>query len=166
VQLLTPRLRLRSVRLSDAPLVHEMATSKGVAVPAGHPTPKNLAATRKRLRSASALTFAIIRREDDAWLGLVNLSWPHVGLGQLGYSLHPRYWGNGYASEAVTLVVNLAFSKLGAHRVQATCWVKNPASAKVLQNAGLKKEGRLRGYMKRGRVVRDEFVFGLARADR
>ena len=60
----------------------------------------------------------------------------------------------------------MAFDKLGAHRVQATCWVKNARSAGVLKNAGLRKEGRLSGFLKRGRWVRDEFMFGLARKDR
>jgi RimJ/RimL family protein N-acetyltransferase len=173
--LTTRRLSLRPIRPSDAPLVHDLATSKGVAVPAGYPTPKNLQASRARVgrsvaewrkREPKRLTFSIIRREDAAWLGLVNLNWPHAGVGELGYSLHPRYWGRGYASEAVRRVVDLAFGELGAHRVQATCWVKNPRSAGVLKNAGLRKEGTLRGYLKRGRMVRDEFLFGLARADR
>lgn len=137
--LTTRRLSLRPIRPSDAPLVHDMATSKGVAVPTGHPTPKTPRASRARVGRS---------------------------VGELGYSIHPRFWGNGYASEAVRRVVDLAFGELGAHRVQATCWVKNPRSAGVLKNAGLRKEGTLRGYLKRGRMVRDEFMFGLARKDR
>lgn len=173
--LTTRRLSLRPIRPSDAPLVHAMATSRGVAVSAGYPTPKTLRASRARVARSAAewrkrepkrLTFSIIRREDAAWLGLVNLNWPHVGVGELSYGLHPRYWGRGYASEAVAGIVDMAFDKLGAHRVQATCWVKNARSAGVLKNAGLRREGLLRGYLRRGRTVRDEFVFGLARADR
>ena len=152
-----------------------MATSPGVAEPAGYPTPPSLRDSRARVaRSVSAwrkkaptlMTFSLIRRSDGAWLGLANLRWPHGGVGELGYSLHPDHWGHGYASEAVRFLVRLAFVELGAHRVQATCWVKNPQSVGVLKNAGLMKEGVLRGYLKRGRVARDEFMFGLARKDR
>lgn len=94
------------------------------------------------------------------------LRWPHRGLGEIGYGLHPRNWGRGYATEAVKRITALAFDRFGAHRVQATCWAKNAASARVLVKAGYNKEGRLRGYLKRGDAVRDEFMFGLARADR
>lgn len=152
-----------------------MGVSPGVALPAGYPTPKTFQQSRARVaRSAGEwrkkapkrLNFTILRRGDGAWIGLININWAHPGVGELGYSLHPRYWGDGYASEAARAIVNLAFTKYGAHRVQGTCWVKNARSAAVLKNAGLRKEGTLRGYLKRGRVVRDEFMFGLARKDR
>jgi RimJ/RimL family protein N-acetyltransferase len=174
-ELLTPRLRLHPMRLSDAPSVHALATSRGVALPAGYPTPKTFRDTRLRVarsvaewrkREPSRLNFVILRQEDDAWLGLINLNWAHTGVGQLGYSVLPRFWGQGYASEAARRLIDHAFDDWGAHRVQATCWVKNPASARVLRNAGLIKEGRLKGFLKRGRTVRDEFIYGLARADR
>ncbi|NNN04971.1 MAG: GNAT family N-acetyltransferase [Elusimicrobia bacterium] len=175
MELLTTRLRLRPMSLSDVAQAHALATSPGVARPAGYPTPKKLNATRLRVarsvaewrkRTPSRLSFTILRRDDNAWIGLINLNWPHAGVGELGYSLHPRHWGNGYASEAARRVVDLAFDTLGAHRVQATCWVRNRRSAAVLRRAGLKKEGLLRGYLKRGQVVRDEFMFGLARRER
>ena len=175
MELLTTRLRLRPIRQSDAPRVYAMASSPGVAVPAGYPTPKTIRDSRTYAARASAewrkrkhrqLTFSILRRGDTIWIGLISLRWPHNGVGELGYSLHPAFWGNGYASEAARRVVALAFTKFGAHRVQATCWVKNPRSAGVLKNAGLRKEGTLRGYLKRGQIVRDEFMFGLARRER
>ncbi|MBI3566200.1 MAG: GNAT family N-acetyltransferase [Elusimicrobia bacterium] len=175
MELTTDRLLLRPMRLSDASWVHAMSTARGVALPAGYPTPKSLAASRKRVarsvagwrrRPRTRLSFSIVRREDGVPVGLMHLGWPHPGVGELGYSLHPRFWGRGYASEAARALVGLAFDGLGAHRVQATCWVKNVRSAGVLENAGLRREGVLRGFLKRGRVVRDEYIYGLARRDR
>ena len=175
MKLTTRRLSLRPIRLSDAPLVYAMATAPGVAFPAGYPTPNSFRVSRARVAAFAAawrkktptlMVFSVVRRSDGAWLGLANLRWPHGGVGELGYSLHPDHWGQGYASEAVKLLVRLAFVEFGAHRVQATCWVKNPRSMGVLKNAGLKKEGTLRGYLKCGKIVRDEFMFGLARKDR
>ena len=176
MRLLTPRLLLRPVRAADAPLVHDMATRPGFARLAGYPKPKSLRETAVRLgRSIAAwrkpgaktekkLTFSILRRKDGAWLGLVDLRWPHKGVGELGYSVHPDHWRQGYGTEAVRKLVSLGF-ELGAHRVQATCWVKNAGSAGVLRNAGLRKEGVLRGYLRRGREVQDVFMFGVSRKD-
>ena len=172
MKLITPRLSLRPIQKADTSLVYAMASSPGVALPAGYPTPKSIRDSRARVERFSAewrkrkpllLTFSILRREDTAWIGLISLRWPHAGVGELGYSIHPHFWGNGYASEAARCIVDLAFAKFGAHRVQATCWVKNIRSVGVLKNAGLHKEGILRGYLKRGRTIRDEFMFGLVR---
>lgn len=77
----------------------------------------------------------------------------------------PSHWGKGYATEAVGRVVETAFRKFSAHRVQATCWVKNQGSARVLEKCGFRREGRLRGFMRVGDRIRDEFGYGITRAD-
>lgn len=168
----TRRLLLRPVRLSDAPAFAACSRDPRVAAPVGIGAPWSLATARGRVRSAlkamrgrgqRLLAVSLLRRSDGAWLGSLNLRWPHAGVGELGYYLLPEHWGKGYATEAVRRVVDLAFREFGAHRVQATAWVRNPGSARVLRKAGLLKEGRLRGYLKRGDEVRDEFMFGVAR---
>lgn len=170
----TKRLRLRPVALQDAAVLHAHRRRSGICLPGGFLPPKSPAHTRRLLKAAvrdwkakgwSRRLYVIERRADGAWLGVISLKWPHGGVGELGYGIEPEHQGKGYASEAAKAVVERAF-RLGAHRVQATCWVKNAASAKVLKRAGLRKEGVLRGFLKRGRAVRDEFMFGLARSAR
>ena len=41
-----------------------------------------------------------------------------------GYTFNRRYWRNGYATEGTRALLNLAFSKLGLHRMWATCDVR------------------------------------------
>ena len=74
-------------------------------------------------------------------------------------------WGNGYAPEAAQKIIDTAFGRFKAHRVQATCWVKNTKSQRVLRKIGMKKEGRMRSYMRVGSLVRDEFLWGITRSD-
>ncbi|MDX6770343.1 MAG: GNAT family protein [Elusimicrobiota bacterium] len=168
----TRRLLLRPVVLADAPRFAACSRDPRVAVPVGIAAPWTLAQARARVREARALmrgrrllAVSLFLRGDGRWVGSLNLRWPHPGVGELGYYLLPEHWGRGYATEVVRFVVDLAFREHGAHRVQATAWVRNPASARVLLKAGLRKEGRLRGYLKRGDEVRDEFVFGVTRGD-
>lgn len=150
------------------------ASLEAVSLPAGFPRHRSLADARRWIRAAHRewqrkdahpMPFTIVLKKIGKPIGGVNLRWPHAGVGELGYSLHPDHWGRGYAPEAARKLVDLAFAKHGAHRVQATCWVKNQRSARVLRKLGLRKEGRLRGYLKRAGVVRDEYMWGITRQD-
>lgn len=170
----TRRLMLRPVALADLRCYFELDSDPAVAGPLGLPGPASLAKTRRSIlvaikdwkkRGRNKLAFTIVSRDGRDWLGGLNLRWPHAGVAELGYTIAPRQQSNGYATEAVAAAVKLAFRRLGAHRVQATCWVENKASARVLSKAGFRKEGTLRGHLKRGRDVRDEFLFGVTRAD-
>lgn len=172
--LTTRRLILRPLALFDAGFLYEVGAREDVSRPAGFPRTRTLAASRARVRRSIAacrkgkprpLSFSILRKTDGGWMGNVSLSWPHAGVGQLGYLVHPDHWGRGYAPEAARKVVDAAFARFGAHRVQATCWIKNARSSRVLKKIGLRREGRLRGYLKRSGVVRDEFIWGMTRAD-
>jgi RimJ/RimL family protein N-acetyltransferase len=58
----------------------------------------------------------------------------------LGYFLHKKYWGQGYASEALAAVVSFAF-KHGVYQIDSGCNAANLASQKVLEKAGFAKLG-------------------------
>ena len=64
--------------------------------------------------------------------------------GTLGYALDPGQWGQGYATEAVALVLGLGFNTLGLHRIFATCDARNTASSRIMEKLGMVREGRLR----------------------
>lgn len=174
MKLTTKRLILRPLVLADASFLYEVGSREDVSRPAGFPRTRTLAASRARVRRTIAacrkgdpkpLSFSLLLKPRKSWVGNMSLGWPHAGIGQLGYLIHPDHWGRGYASEAARKVVDAAFSRFGAHRVQATCWVRNRGSARVLRKAGLRREGTLRGYLKRSGEVRDEYIWGITRAD-
>lgn len=57
----------------------------------------------------------------------------------LGYSVLPRFQGNGYASEAAAAMVQWGLDQPGVRKITATCSLENAASIRVLQKAGLKQ---------------------------
>ncbi len=61
----------------------------------------------------------------------------------IGYSLLPAHQGRGYATEAATALVDLAFSHLDAHRVVGRLDARNTASARVLERLGMRREAHL-----------------------
>jgi RimJ/RimL family protein N-acetyltransferase len=59
----------------------------------------------------------------------------------IGWVLNPAYQGKGYAVEAASRVLTLAFDELGSHRVIAELDPRNTASAALCYRLGMRLEG-------------------------
>lgn len=62
-------------------------------------------------------------------------------VGNIGYWLGEKFWGGGRMTEAVQLLLWLAFEKLQAESVEAMCLEVNMGSQRVLQKCGFKQDG-------------------------
>lgn len=112
--------------------------------------------------------FVICRADDDAIVGLINLSQIFRKSFQnayLGYQLFAGYTGRGYMTEAVELILRYAFSELGLHRVEANVQPTNAASIRVLRRSGFTKEGFSRRYLKIGGRWRDHERWAIIKED-
>ncbi len=63
-----------------------------------------------------------------------------------GYVLGRTYWGNGYAAEALKFLVDWAMAEPRLRRAWAYCAAENVSSARVMEKAGLEREGLLRAW--------------------
>ena len=59
---------------------------------------------------------------------------------EVGYTLAREHWGEGYASEAVSRLLDYAFEDLGLHRICAITDQENLPSVAVLERLGLRHE--------------------------
>lgn len=87
--------------------------------------------------------YAVIRTSDNVFLGWCGLKYhPKERVIDLGYRLHKRYWGQGYATESAQAIVTYAFENLKYHTLVAHSHIDNVASQKVLTqcNFSLLKE--------------------------
>ncbi|MBP7402319.1 MAG: GNAT family N-acetyltransferase [Clostridia bacterium] len=60
---------------------------------------------------------------------------------ELGYIFNNRFHGHGYATEACRAVLDDGFRRLGIHRVAAKCALENPASWRLMERLGMRREG-------------------------
>lgn len=81
--------------------------------------------------------------------------------GEIGYVIHPDYWGKGYATEAAQLLLKLGFTVLNLHRIFATCDPRNQASEKVLSKLSMTFEGRIRESILLKDGWRDSLLFSM-----
>ena len=61
--------------------------------------------------------------------------------GEIWYLVRPDQWGRGIAQRAAGELLRIGFSELNLHRMFATCLPENPASSRVLEKVGMRKEG-------------------------
>jgi RimJ/RimL family protein N-acetyltransferase len=80
---------------------------------------------------------------------------------EVGYVIDPAFAGRGYAGEGAAMIVELAFSGLGAHRVSGRLDARNEASARVLEKLGMRREASfLENEFVKGEWT-DELVYAI-----
>ena len=83
-----------------------------------------------------------------------------------GYVLGERWWGQGLTAEALTWLVDWALDQPEIFRAWAFCDTANAASARVMEKAGLSREGVLRRWHScptLGPELRDCWVYAKVR---
>jgi [ribosomal protein S5]-alanine N-acetyltransferase len=164
------RLVLRPYRLQDAADVQRLAGDRRIAdvtttVP--HPYPDTaaqawMARHAPAFEAGTAAELAVTLKADGALLGtvsLLELSAQHARA-EFGYWMGVPFWGQGYCSEAVQRLLAFAHADLGVTRIVARCLARNLASARVLEKAGLAREGLLvKHTLKNGRYE-DVLLYG------
>ncbi len=86
---------------------------------------------------------------------------------EIGYCIGRPWWNRGYGTEAARAVVEYLILRVGCARVEARHDVRNPASGRVMEKAGLRFEGVLRSYQasRDGEDRIDLAVYGIIRGD-
>lgn len=170
----TERYTLRPFGPDDAPDVQRLANDRQIAANTLRvPHPYELDFARQWIgthaeewRDAIELRLAIVEPETDRLLGAsgIHLTLDHH-LGEVGYWVGRPYWGQGVASEVARRLVHFGFEELALHRVRGQCLRHNRASARVLENAGLRLEGTCRGEMCKWGEFHDVEIYGVLRTD-
>ena len=167
----TPRLIMRDFKKSDLKAVHAYSSLEEVSqyLVWG---PNTLAQSREAIegfledqcaRPREIFDLAIILKPKHVLIGGAgvrvidrdNLT------GEIGYTLHPDFWGYGLAVEAARALLEAGFHALELQRIVATCDQRNKASARVMERLGMRREGVFRGSKAIQGQWRDEFLYAI-----
>lgn len=84
-----------------------------------------------------------------------------INQAEIGFSLNPIYQNKGFGIEAVICLLGYIFNVLNMHRVVAITDVRNKPSIKLLEKAGMRKEGHfIKNIWYKGEYT-DEYLFAL-----
>jgi len=150
----TERLVLRPFRESDLDAVLAMQSSPEVArylywgprteAEALEALGKKIAA-RAIHADGDALSLAGVLKTTGALVAdvVLWLASEQHRLGEIGYIVPPEHRGRGYATEATSPLLHIAFKDLGLHRVIGRVEARNVGSARVLEKLGMRREAHL-----------------------
>ena len=118
--------------------------------------------------NSQSFRFSIRTLADDTLIGGVGLwigSWSHSET-WLGISIGERdYWGKGYGTDAMRLIVQYGFVELNLRRISLGLHAYNERALKSYQKVGFQLEGRMRGEGLRDGVRFDGLYMGILREE-
>ncbi|EIM75358.1 acetyltransferase [Nitratireductor aquibiodomus RA22] len=110
---------------------------------------------------------AVIRREDSALLGevLLKMASKDALQAEIGYIFSPDFSGEGYATEAVRMMLDIGFSEYGFHRIFARLDPLNKGSVGVVERLRFRREAHLLQNDRFNGVWGDEFIYALLKSE-
>lgn len=171
----TQRLKLRPVEQTDAETIQKAAAAREISdtmISIPHPYPEGEAERyiQRQIEGRQAghsVAFVMERKEDGAFLGMLELrkiDREHL-LAEMSFWLIPEMWGRGYMSEGVRAAIKYAFEDLGMNRLYAYHMLRNPATGRVLEKNGFRREGLLRQRVRKWGVFEDVALMALLKED-
>jgi RimJ/RimL family protein N-acetyltransferase len=150
--LITPRLFLRSFELQDAFAFSAYRSDPEVARYQGWDAPYSL-------EQASQFVLKMQNSQPGTpgdWYQLaIELRDSHIMIGdvafyllkedprqaEIAFTLARSYHGQGFATEAVIRLLEYLFTHYLLHRIRANCDAENTASSRLMERAGMRREG-------------------------
>ena len=141
----TERLVLRVRTVADAEDIYAYASLPEVSYPAG---------------------YGIVVKGTDKVIGSVDFNHRHEDdVLEIGYTLHPDYWGRGYVPEAAHALIDLAFKELVLHKIELSCFGYNIQSQRVAKKLGFTLEARIRDRKDTQGNRCDDLRYGLLKSE-
>lgn len=153
--LVTDRLILRKMEISDAPMLYTYWSDETVTKHMNIASFADVSEAEQMIgfldglrQEGKLIRWTIIRKRDGLILGSggYNSLVSETLRGEIGYELGKEYWGQGLMAEALTAILSYGFTALQLNRVQALVETENTASQKLLVKLGFQQEGLLREY--------------------
>ena len=166
------RITIRDLSMKDQQDYYEYSKHPLVGPNAGwKPVESQSIANRVLLNMIiSKESYGIALNDSNKLIGTISVynnpirKWKYAK--SIGFSLNYDYWGNGYATEALKLVIHYLFTKTDCLLIEIGHHLDNIASKKVIEKCGFKLNGIFPKYkmLYDGRLV-DAALYSLEKED-
>lgn len=109
------------------------------------------------------ISWAIVEKESNSFIGYFGF-WrmiPEHCRAEIGYALGHDFWGKGYMSETIRVMMKFGFNTINLHSVEANVNTQNINSIKLLERVGFQKEAHFKeNYLFNGQFL-DSIIYSL-----
>ncbi len=170
------RLILKEVTWNDLENIHRLHSFPEVDEFNTLGIPENISDTRNVLRTSiedkyspvrKKFSWAVFDYQNHEFIGEagISLSADRFRLGEIFYNLDPSFWGYGYGTEIVRRLIKFGFDDLHLHKVEAGVATENFRSVRVLEKAGMKREGLRRKILPVRGEWKDNYHYAIVEGD-
>jgi len=121
----------------------------------------------KEHNSAAGIPFGVQTKSGKP-IGSFGINWivPHCRLAMLGAKIgEPEYWGGGYGTDALLLIVDYAFEWLDMRKIWLATTSKNARVQRQMEKVGFTLEARFREQTLMDGEWHDGLIYGLLREE-
>ena len=121
----------------------------------------------KQYREGQDGPWLIEHKQNNTVIGHIHLMEIDIqhSKAQVGFVLSKSYWNKGIMTEALRKVLEYSFDRIGLNRVEGLCISANQAATRVLEKAGMKKEGELQEYLFQKGAFWDFSIYSMLRQE-
>lgn len=174
MEIVSKRLKLRPICLADAKDMYDYGHQEKVATLAGFPANQSIEECEDLIRrdlqksgqQKKQRIWGLCLKGEDKLIGTINFTKEVAdGVMEMGYVLHPDYWGQGYMMEAAQAFLKYGFEVLNLRKVELGIYSHNTQSKRLAQKLGFQQEGAIRQRKFIASSFRDRFQFGLLKEE-
>lgn len=129
---------------------------------------KKLIEKNQEMEPRDLYTFMIRTLVDNRLIGHIGLDGIQFTHGDAFLSIgvgERDFWGKGYGTDALRVLLRLAFTELNLGRLSLDVFEYNPRAIRSYEKAGFSVEGRMRGFLRREGTRWDLVFMGILRAE-
>lgn len=165
------KIYLRALEPEDLDFLYELENDESVWEVSNTSSPYSKFVLKQYLENAhrdifevKQLRLVICKKEDDKTVGFLDLfdfdpRHRRAGLGIVIFSERDR--GQGFASQALQLVISYGFTHLNLHQLYANITVDNLGSVQLFEKLGFVQTGEKKDWVWSQGVFKNEFVYQL-----
>ena len=164
------KVRLRAMEETDGGLFYKILHTQeiqkyesDVRVPASRASCDAFAAEQAAKGNGETSPFLVIEDLQGNAVGMAtpSIEDERVGVFTCGMNILPQFRRNGYASDALRVILRFYFEQMRCQKFNASVYSYNEASNAMCQKIGLVYEGRRRKTVFDGGEYHDEILYGL-----
>lgn len=110
----------------------------------------------------SETNFAVTDKWTGELYGCMGLDMDvHSRMGEIGYRIDPHYWNQGIAAEAAKSIIRFGFDVQQLHKINGRFFAYNAASGRVMEKAGMEREGLQKKHVWKIDRFEDIVLYGI-----